>query len=235
MRTALVRLRRPSSLVLIAVNAIPVIGILLWHWDAFQLLILYWMETVVLGFWAIVLVALSPAKALGPFATGKSRLGIIPFLILHSGIFMGVHFVFLWELFAGGWASRVHGLGDFFRLIEIEQKLWLPLLLLFLVQGLVVTLTVLEPKWIPGWRPQSVILAAQDEGAFPVSGPLFGFYVRIIIIQFALIFGGGIAVLVGAVLPLILLVVIKTAIDLGLFLNVEDRVAASITRKSTAP
>ncbi len=229
MRTALSRLREPSSLVLIAVNVVPIVGILLWHWDAFLLLILYWMETVVLGFWALMIVAIAPAKALGSLGKDKSRIGIIAFLLLHSGIFMGVHFMILWELFAGGWASRIHGVSDFVRLIVIGQKLWLPLLILFLAQGLVATLTILEPKWIPGWQPQSVLVVAEDEGALPVSGPLFGFYVRIVIMQLVLILGGVIAVLVGASMSLILLVVIKTAIDLGWFLNIEDRLATSIT------
>ncbi len=232
MKAALSRLREPSSLMLIAVNAVPIIGILLWRWDAFLLLMLYWMETAILGFWAIVIVAISPVKALGSLGASQSRIGIVAFLLLHSGIFMGVHFMILWELFAGGWASRIHGVGEFFKLIVIGQTLWLPLLVLFVLRGLVVSLTILEPKWIPGWQQQPVLVMPEDEGSFPLNGPLVGFYARIIIMQFVLILGGVVAVLTGAGMALILLVIIKTAIDLGLFLNIDEWVAARAMKRS---
>ncbi len=224
MKSVLLRLSEPSTLILIAANAVPIAGILFWHWDAFLLLLLYWMETAILGFWTMVAVAISPEKAMGPLGKGKSRIGMIAFLLLHAGIFMGVHFMILWDLFAGGWASRIHGIVDFFRLIVIGQDLWLPLLVLFLVRGLVVLATILEPKWLPGWSPQPAPAVSDSETAFPISGPLFGFYARIIVMQLALIFGGVIAVLAGAGASLIVLVIIKTAIDLGLFLNADQRV-----------
>jgi hypothetical protein len=229
MRTLLLRLREPSSLLLIAGNAIPILGIVFWHWDAFQLLVLYWLETAVLGFWAIMVVAISPVKALGPLGRKTPRVGIIAFLLAHSGIFMGVHFLMLWELFSGSWAGRIHGIRDFFSLIVIGEELWLPLSILFLMRGVMVLVTVVEPRWIPGWKPQPVIAVPQSEGAFPIGGPLFGFYIRIIVMQLALILGGVIAVFAGAGASLILLVVIKTAIDLGLFLNMDGWVAARVS------
>jgi hypothetical protein len=219
---------------LIAVNAVPVAGILFWRWNAFELLILYWMETAILGFWAITVVTISPVKALGPLGEKTSRIGIILFLLLHSSIFMGVHFMILWELFAGSWAGRIHGVSDFFRLMVIGQDLWLPLLMLFLMRGLIILLTFLEPKWIPGWKPQPVLAATECEGDFPLSGPLFGFYIRIVVMQFVLILGGVVAVFMGAGLSLILLVIIKTAIDLGLLFNMDGRVTAGITGRSVA-
>jgi hypothetical protein len=229
MRAVLLRLCEPSSLFLIAANAIPIAGVVFWQWNAFELLILYWMETAILGFWAIMTVAISPVKALGPLGRETPRIGIIAFLLAHSGIFMGIHFLMLWELFSGNWASRIHGIGDFVGLIVIGRDLWLPLAILFLMRGAMVLLTVLEPSWLPGWKPQPVLTAPEKEGAFPVSGPLFGFYIRIIIMQFALIFGGVVAVFMGAGLSLILLVVVKTAIDLGFFLDIDRRVSARRT------
>ena len=35
-------------------NVTPLYGVLYWQWDTFQLLMLYWMETVVLAFWALM-------------------------------------------------------------------------------------------------------------------------------------------------------------------------------------
>jgi hypothetical protein len=35
-------------------NMTPLYGVLYWQWDTFQLLMLYWMETVVLAFWTLM-------------------------------------------------------------------------------------------------------------------------------------------------------------------------------------
>jgi hypothetical protein len=42
-------------------NLIPLYGILYWQWDSFQLLMLYWMETVIIAFWTILGVARLPS------------------------------------------------------------------------------------------------------------------------------------------------------------------------------
>ena len=46
-------LLHPSTLVLLAANAMPLLGVLYWGWDVFVLLMLYWLETAVIGFWMI--------------------------------------------------------------------------------------------------------------------------------------------------------------------------------------
>src|SRR5262249_55153884 len=58
----------PSTLLLIAANALPLVGVLYWGWDVFVLLVLYWMETAIIGFWMIVQIATLP---LGGFGTVK--------------------------------------------------------------------------------------------------------------------------------------------------------------------
>ena len=37
-------LLRPSVLILVAANLVPLIGVIFWGWDAFVLLMLYWLE-----------------------------------------------------------------------------------------------------------------------------------------------------------------------------------------------
>ena len=37
-----------------AANMLQVYGVLYWGWDIFQILMLYWMETAVIGFWALL-------------------------------------------------------------------------------------------------------------------------------------------------------------------------------------
>ena len=40
---------RSSALVLIVVNMVPLVGVLFWRWDAFEIVALYWAENVVIG------------------------------------------------------------------------------------------------------------------------------------------------------------------------------------------
>jgi hypothetical protein len=43
-------LLRPSVLILVAANLVPLVGVIFWGWDAFVLLMLYWLETAVIAF-----------------------------------------------------------------------------------------------------------------------------------------------------------------------------------------
>src|SRR5438105_4057897 len=53
------------ALVFAVYNLVPLYGLWAWGWDAFQLLILYWSETVVLAAWAMARIAFVPAALLG--------------------------------------------------------------------------------------------------------------------------------------------------------------------------
>ena len=47
----------PATALLLLANLYPLLGVMLWGWDAFLLLMLYWMETVIVAFWTVVRVA----------------------------------------------------------------------------------------------------------------------------------------------------------------------------------
>src|SRR5258708_2643555 len=53
-------LLRPSTLILFAANFDPVIGVVFWGWNIFQLMMLYWMETIIILFWTVAWLATSP-------------------------------------------------------------------------------------------------------------------------------------------------------------------------------
>ena len=40
---------RLSTLALVAANAVPLVGVLVFHWTVFPILLLYWCENVVVG------------------------------------------------------------------------------------------------------------------------------------------------------------------------------------------
>jgi len=123
-------LLRLPTLILLAANLVPLVGVLFWQWDGFLLLMLYWMETAVIAFWTIVRILMMPPESLSELKWGTgaqvtSRLGTAAFFTFHAGIFMAVHFLFLWELFSGDWAMRVHGIRDFIDQIVIGSGLGL--------------------------------------------------------------------------------------------------------------
>jgi uncharacterized protein DUF6498 len=222
----------PATLILIAANLIPLIGILAWDWDAFVLLVLYWMETAVIGFWTILRVATAPRASLGelkaegaPDGSGNtSPIGLALFFILHAGIFMGVHFGFLWALFSGDWSARIRGPLDFVTRLIVDTGLWAPLLVLFIVRGLIFFWGLLGARlhaWLrPQRQPAPVALVAPGSQVGAVLG---GFYARIIVMHLAILFGGFLSFF-GSIVPLVILVALKTAVDVGMYfvLDVGD-------------
>jgi hypothetical protein len=210
-------LTQPAVLILLVANAVPILGVLFWRWDAFLLLVLYWMETAVIGFWTLWLIGQLFERVIGPYSEGRSAAGTIAFVTMHAGVFMGVHFVFLWGLFSGAWKEQVHDPIQFIGAIVIGQGLWLPLLILFVARGIEPLLLVYGPDW---YRRNK--LPADVPNPWHRGGILYALYARIIVMQLAIIasgfiieyFGGA-----GAIAPLILLIIVKTAIDLGLFLR----------------
>lgn len=193
-----------STLVLIAINLVPLAGVVFWGWDVFVLLILYWLETAVIGFWTMVRVLIMPPPTLNAATAriGATRpvggIGAALLLTVHSGIFMTVHFLFLWTLFAGDWADRIHGPAEFVTGLLLGTGLWLPLLILFVVRG-----------W---YTLRPLLLGEADpEGDRDV---LTGLYTRVVVLQVAIIFGGWLTILTGGSIgTLILLVIGKTLVE----------------------
>ena len=226
----------PSTLILLAANLVPLVGVLGWGWDAFVLLVLYWLETAVIAFWTVVRIATTPRDALGDIKfQGSDKpgapLGLALFFTLHAGIFMGVHFMFLWTLFAGQWARKIHGPREFFDQIIVGTGLWIPLLVLFLVRGGLMMFDTFEPRLrrmfriAPSRGPQAAAAVT------PAEASLFGLYARIFVMQFTILAGAWVALLVGAAGAYALLVLLKTGIDVAFQVN-GDRIYAALKAKA---
>ena len=228
-------LLRPSALLLLAANLVPLVGVILWGWDAFVLLMLYWLETAVIAFWTIVRIATMSAAALAELkvkgAGGRplSPPAVAAFITLHAGIFMGVHFLFLWTLFAGDWSRRIHGPVAFVDQMVIGTGLWVPLLVLFVVRGAFMLFDAVEPV-----LRRKLRLAEKKPAPAQTSGPgeniILSLYVRIVVMQAAIILGAWFALLAGSTGALAILILAKTAVDLW-FQVLADRVHVAWARK----
>lgn len=194
-----------AAAVLILSNLVPLAGILWWGWDAFVLLSLYCLETAIIGFWTILRLATmsrDPGSVAGRSIAGT--LALAGFFTVHAGLFMTVHMAFLYILFAGPWTGRIHDARDFIRLIVIGAGLWIPLLALFVGQGAV---------FINDAINRFVFAKTQITNAD--TGVLMGnFYKRIVIMHAAIMGGAFIAQAIGTIAPLIVLVLLKIAIEI---------------------
>src|ERR1700690_4252237 len=88
----------PSTILVLFADLYPLAGVLWWGWDAFVLLMLYWMETAVIAFWALARILTLPPEA---DEAGKSlaeriklRVGLTLFFLVHASGFMGAHLLF---------------------------------------------------------------------------------------------------------------------------------------------
>ena len=206
----------PGMLATLAVNLIPLYGVLLWGWDTFQLLMLYWFETVMIAYGAIRRIALLPEEKT---LRAKGRIGFIDgqtgFFTLHAGIFIAVHFILLWAFFSWNWFKKVGGIASFFFELFVANGIWAALLLMALVHWASFRTDPLVAGARPGASPAIVQARerAGDNGVMPI---VAGLYTRIFIMQIAIILGAVISDFTGSLAPLVIVIVLKTVVDLVL-------------------
>lgn len=209
------QLLEPRSLLLLGANLLPVLGVLLMGWDTFLLIMLYWLETAVIGFWTFVGILRAPRATYSEIKVSENNpigpWALALFIMVHAGIFMGVHYMFVWSIFGGGWSGRVNGVADILTVMILPTGLWIPLLALFVTRGVAVLGVPRES--LDG---KLVIIAL---------------YVRIVVLHLTIIFGAMLSLLIHSVFGLVLLVLLKTLADL--FMGpLLDHVREAIARAS---
>jgi hypothetical protein len=89
---------------LLAANLVPLIGVWYWGWNVFALMLLYWLESAIIGFFTIWKMKTAQGNptvmaAAGTSALAATKLFFIPFFMLHYGLFMFVHLIFVLVFF----------------------------------------------------------------------------------------------------------------------------------------
>lgn len=196
-----------SAAVLIAANIAPLIGVLAHHWTVFAVVLLYWCENVVVGVFNVLrMLCAQPQNALAQ----AGKVFLIPFFCVHYGMFTFVHGIFVFGLFGGGFKQRgFEGLSPHAVLEAVRQN------------GL-------------GWGVAALIashgfsffhnyLAGGEYRRVGLPQLMMQPYARVVVLHLAIIGGGFFVLALGSPVPaLALLIVLKTAIDLGAHL-VERR------------
>ena len=197
----------PSAYVLIAVNAVPVVGVLLFHWTVFSVILLYWCENVIVGVFNVLRMLTAEPGDVGVWI-GKGF--IIPFFCVHYGMFTFVHGELVLALFGGG-AGR--GGLRFGALIDAVGRAGVWYGVVFMALSHLVSFV---HNYLLGGEYRRTGLNQL------MTQP----YSRVMVLHFTILLGGVLVQLAGSpIAALPLLVVLKTALDLRAHLAERARLA----------
>jgi len=184
--------------VLVAANLVPLAGVLLWGWDAFALIALFWMENVVVGvFFILRMLCAQPREP----ALWAGKLFMVPFFCFHYGMFTAIHGVFVFSMLGGRrYDMRGYDVLEPAIRAAADYGLWLPLAVL-------VASHFFSFAWNYLYRGEFRRASLPELMAKP--------YGRVVVLHLAIILGGfGAAALGSPVWALVLLLVLKIGLDL---------------------
>lgn len=199
-------LRAPSVIALLVANLFPLYGVVALGWDLFALVIVYWLETGIIGLFAILNIAL---------VSGWFALFLVPFFIVHFGGFMSGHLVFLVQLFGSKPGTRFSEIPSFLYHEVVWQGLWLAVLALFVSHAVAFIVYVLAP-YLRRYRPGAPVPSSRAASSDVEIGPImFAPYARIVVMHLTIIFGAVLVLSFGDKIAFfVLLIGLKTAVDL---------------------
>jgi len=214
-----------SIAMLLGANLLPMLGVVLWDWKLFDLIVIYWLETLIIGGFSILQMA---------FSAGWFALFLVPFFTVHFGGFMAGHFVFLNVLFGGKSGGRFSDIPARLHDMIQSQDLWIALVGLCISHGLGFLFYFLVPWWRGRrGRDDTTPPARQVE----VGKVMFAPYRRVVIMHVTIIAGAALVMAFSNGIGfLALLIGLKTLSDLYLLRRDEKAAGAeSATGQSSSP
>jgi hypothetical protein len=181
----------------VAANLVPLAGVLFFGWSVFATLLLFWVENVIVGAFNVLRMLVAQPQIGAMWAV---KLFMIPFFTFHYGMFVTVHGIFVLTLFGGGVASRGFPTSATFihavQLAGIAPAAW----------GLALSHAVsFAFNYIGAGQYKSALVPAL----------MFRPYGRVMVLHIVILGGGFLVATLGSsLLPLALLVVLKTGLDL---------------------
>lgn len=204
---------------LLIANVVPLFGVYLWGWKLADLLMLYWLESAVIGAFTVVRMVSMRSEDSDPLAQIGMKLFSVPFFIVHYGIFWLVHGLFLIMLFAGGTAAPTTG-RDGFLLAPIGYSFTRADVFAWPVAAMVASHGV---AFVTGF------LATGKYRTNEIRREMMRPYSRVLVLHFTIVGGAFLVLFVGqSLLVLLLFVLLKMAVDVYA-LRRETRKAVSTT------
>ncbi len=179
----------PSTMALFAANLIPVAGVLMFGWSVGEVMLLFWAESAVIGFYN-----LCKMWVIGRWAT----LFMGPFFLGHYGGFMVGHLLFIYGFMIkgpdhGGVIPMTEVFSDFVSLSPA-------LLALFISHGVSFSRNFLKRKEFEPMALKQLMVEP---------------YRRIVVMHITIIFGGFLVMMLDNALPaLVLMICLKVGADL---------------------
>jgi hypothetical protein len=192
-----------SAVALVLANLVPVAGAAFLGWSLSDVMVLYWAESAIIGFFNVCKIAVIGrwyALAAGPF------------FLAHFGGFMSVHFLFIYTLFVKGVTGSDSG-GDLGEVWQLFVSLWPALAALFVSHA---------------YSFFANFIGRREYRSRTVSDQMSEPYARIVFMHLILIFGGFLALALGDPTPvLIVVIVLKIWFDLRAHRKERSRKRAS--------
>jgi hypothetical protein len=226
-----------SVALLIAFNLIPLAGVLFWGWNVATLLVLYWVENGIVGILNVpkMLLAAGPdepatrvvrVRGVGPTTVGSSgmtaKAALVPFFVIHYGIFWFVHGVFVFAIpqFVGA-----------FRPI-VDPDLFTPGNGPLAIDGVILQTHAVGPD-LSAVGLAAIGLAISHTASFLINyvgrgeyrrvsaaRQMFAPYGRLVILHLTILFGAFVSLVIGSPIgAVIVLVLLKTGVDLWFHLR----------------
>jgi Family of unknown function (DUF6498) len=198
---------------LVLANAIPLAGVLFFGWSVWTILIVYWLENGIVGAFNVLKMRKAEGgddgstagwTLNGAPASSVAKAGLIGFFVMHYGLFWAVHGIFVFTLpLFAGIGSGTSDMGP-------APDIWT---ILFAVAALCIS---------HEYRRTSAVKQ------------MFAPYGRLVVLHVTIIFGAIAISTTGAPVALIVvLVVLKTALDLALHLREHRRLGPIAVNLST--
>lgn len=230
-----------SSVVLIAANLVPLFGVLFLDWDAFSIVLLYWVENVIIGAINVLKMATcspDPAefdltklkaqmtdaqrKAFVKQASGyldhakvahhASKLFLIPFFTFHYGFFCMIHGMFVFVMFdRDTFFGPFEFLRAFVQTSVDEHLLW--------------AMAALAASHLFSFFVNYLGHGEYRRTIVPLL--MIQPYGRVVVLHIAILFGGFVTMAFGSPMALLLLLIAgKTMLDLKFHLRERERNSA---------
>ena len=197
----------------LALNAMPILGVLFFDWHAFELIFLYWLENVVIGVFTVLKFVVRHYERRIELML---PLVFAPIFAAHYGGFTAIHGMFVYAVFGEDWlAANSPGSSDLVGAVMLGQ-------------GVVFALLGLVFLHAQDWRRD---VARRGLGADRLFALTTAPYRRIVVLHIA-IMGCGFAMyeLGEPVFGLLLLVALKTAFDVYQYNKGKDGIQVSEKR-----
>lgn len=116
---------RPSAIALILVNSVPLLGVVFLAWSVYSIVFLYWLETAIIGLYTLlkILVVGFSSRKRNPSLTLVAFTGA-PFLAYAGGLFLTFLLYFLTAIFGEEYLAPDPAMGLFRNGLYILSTIW---------------------------------------------------------------------------------------------------------------